>query len=387
MIMSFLQAAEAADTIVSSRLPGGVGTDLIEAGYDLKGFQIKAKSCDWGPMAGFICQLPFLNKAGYSKIGYNTSYIIDYLTALDSFSGRITEISEIETRLNEVKKLLPDESQIKALSSLQHELDLSKVLLTEVTGPLNLQQVEGAITLIEKLAIETAIETAINKSFATIDNAKAELATVKEKIFSIYNKKIGKVVKEYRAAEHQNAAWSGENTIPPGGNAPFMPLKRSFGADINSAIATVKTMNGVISANKFSASSTDTIVGVAVNNATAAKTEGTSTIKVDFMLKKDPTVPGSGETTLWKIYYKTITYRKQGNGPFVDAINVYTTSLADSEATSLILQAKIRGEKPLSQRPLLRPTRSNAKKHSLRASPGFMREMPPKKMPPGTIIR
>src|SRR5688500_6154602 len=68
MIYSFVSTAKETGTIVLSRTPGGAGIDLINAGYDLKGFQIKAKSCSWGPMSGFICQLPFFNKAGAKKI-------------------------------------------------------------------------------------------------------------------------------------------------------------------------------------------------------------------------------------------------------------------------------------------------------------------------------
>ncbi len=68
---AFLRTADDTNCVVMSRAPGGAGTELIRHGYDLKGFLIKAKSCNWGPMAGFLCQIPALNKYGSKKIAYN----------------------------------------------------------------------------------------------------------------------------------------------------------------------------------------------------------------------------------------------------------------------------------------------------------------------------
>lgn len=68
---AFLRTADDTNCVVMSRVPGPATTGLIRAGHDLKGFLIKAKSCTWGPMAGFLCQIPALNKYGSSKISYN----------------------------------------------------------------------------------------------------------------------------------------------------------------------------------------------------------------------------------------------------------------------------------------------------------------------------
>ena len=54
---AFQLAANELHMVVLSRVPGGSCTDLIAAGHDLKGHFIKAKSCDFGPMSGFLCQL------------------------------------------------------------------------------------------------------------------------------------------------------------------------------------------------------------------------------------------------------------------------------------------------------------------------------------------
>src|SRR5208283_2568479 len=40
--------------VISSRELNPLCTDLVLEGYAAKGFHIKAKTCDWGPMAGFV---------------------------------------------------------------------------------------------------------------------------------------------------------------------------------------------------------------------------------------------------------------------------------------------------------------------------------------------
>jgi len=55
-VNAFLETADNLDCIVMSRTPEGPTTTLIDDGYDLKGFEIKSKSCNWGPMAGFFMQ-------------------------------------------------------------------------------------------------------------------------------------------------------------------------------------------------------------------------------------------------------------------------------------------------------------------------------------------
>jgi hypothetical protein len=42
------------NAIILSRAPGIYATGLIEENYASKGYHNKAKSCDWGPMAGFV---------------------------------------------------------------------------------------------------------------------------------------------------------------------------------------------------------------------------------------------------------------------------------------------------------------------------------------------
>ena len=64
LVDTFQMTADHMCCVVSTRTPGAAATGLIDERYDLKGFKIKAKSCDWGPMAGFVCQIPHFNKKG-----------------------------------------------------------------------------------------------------------------------------------------------------------------------------------------------------------------------------------------------------------------------------------------------------------------------------------
>jgi hypothetical protein len=78
MVKTFLQTADNLDCVITSRIPEGPAGGLIAEGYDLKGYEIKSKSCTWGPMAGFLCKLPILSKYGFGKIEENYKYAAVY---------------------------------------------------------------------------------------------------------------------------------------------------------------------------------------------------------------------------------------------------------------------------------------------------------------------
>lgn len=59
---AFIRTANATNSVLMSRVPGMAATMLINERYDLKGYFVKAKSCNWGPMAGFICSTPEFSK-------------------------------------------------------------------------------------------------------------------------------------------------------------------------------------------------------------------------------------------------------------------------------------------------------------------------------------
>jgi hypothetical protein len=74
----FKGVADNLNGVVSTRVPGGATTQLIEARHDLKGYFIKAKSCNWGPMSGFLCRHPAFNKNGAFGIESNLTSHYDY---------------------------------------------------------------------------------------------------------------------------------------------------------------------------------------------------------------------------------------------------------------------------------------------------------------------
>jgi hypothetical protein len=60
----FQYVANETRCIISSRSVGKYATSLLLESYATKGFHNKAKSCDWGPMAGFVLADPAFTKRG-----------------------------------------------------------------------------------------------------------------------------------------------------------------------------------------------------------------------------------------------------------------------------------------------------------------------------------
>lgn len=59
------------ECVIIVRATGPTCLGPLEEGYDTKGYRIHGKSCDWGPMAGFVMRDPRLNKYGMGKAGFN----------------------------------------------------------------------------------------------------------------------------------------------------------------------------------------------------------------------------------------------------------------------------------------------------------------------------
>lgn len=103
----FAQAARQEKCIISSRQLGRVCTGLMREGYDTKGFRMKSKSCDFGPMAGFICVDERLHKKGPN---YNKQQKADVVHALHGddwdttgrWKASVEQICLTETRLREL---------------------------------------------------------------------------------------------------------------------------------------------------------------------------------------------------------------------------------------------------------------------------------------------
>ena len=65
----FAKVANGSDCVILSRAVGIYATGLLEENYASKGFHNKAKSCNWGPMAGFVLNDPRFTKVGGSEGG------------------------------------------------------------------------------------------------------------------------------------------------------------------------------------------------------------------------------------------------------------------------------------------------------------------------------
>lgn len=68
---AFLNVARQERVVIMVRATGPTCHGLLAEGYDTKGYRIHGKSCDWGPMAGFVMRDPRLNKYGMKKVGFN----------------------------------------------------------------------------------------------------------------------------------------------------------------------------------------------------------------------------------------------------------------------------------------------------------------------------
>lgn len=62
----FQRVANETNCVIASRSVGKYATGLILENYTSKGFHVKAKSCNWGPMAGFVLSDPRFTKRGAS---------------------------------------------------------------------------------------------------------------------------------------------------------------------------------------------------------------------------------------------------------------------------------------------------------------------------------
>lgn len=60
----FQRIATRTKCVIASRAVGKYATGLLREGYATKGFHNKAKSCNWGPMAGFVLSDPRFTKRG-----------------------------------------------------------------------------------------------------------------------------------------------------------------------------------------------------------------------------------------------------------------------------------------------------------------------------------
>lgn len=92
---AFQEVANAQGCIIMSRAVGTACTQLIEEGYSSKGFHVKAKSCNWGPMSGFVLEDPNLTKRGPDEVGKQTH---DLEHAFEDWNAKATPLYISEAR-------------------------------------------------------------------------------------------------------------------------------------------------------------------------------------------------------------------------------------------------------------------------------------------------
>ena len=95
----FLNIAKETNCVIMTRTPGKACGQLLDQGYDAKGFWIKSKSCDWGPMAGFVCLDPIFNKAkeegALSNICYSSEALVGINQKKTFEDGKLAGVSQI----------------------------------------------------------------------------------------------------------------------------------------------------------------------------------------------------------------------------------------------------------------------------------------------------
>jgi hypothetical protein len=93
---AFAAVAAAQRCLVSVRKTGPTCLQLLEQGYDTKGFRIHGKSCDWGPMAGFVMRDPRLNKSGLQTARYNALEHEESLTDRAKRAGWVASVTPLK---------------------------------------------------------------------------------------------------------------------------------------------------------------------------------------------------------------------------------------------------------------------------------------------------
>jgi len=101
----FAKVAEETNSVVSTRAVGIYATQLINEGYATKGYHVKAKSCDWGPMAGFVLADPALGKKGTGgkAVGWQENKVAE---AINKYGAMAIPLYISETRRNGLPALM-----------------------------------------------------------------------------------------------------------------------------------------------------------------------------------------------------------------------------------------------------------------------------------------
>lgn len=95
-----LEVAEQKNSIVMVRVPGKFVPGLVTQGYASKGYHNKTKSCNWGPMAGFVLNHPLFSKAGLTRKGQEKQ--VKYIYNARAHGAGRTQVKLTQIRLDEL---------------------------------------------------------------------------------------------------------------------------------------------------------------------------------------------------------------------------------------------------------------------------------------------
>lgn len=98
-----VDVAKRLNTAILFREPGLAAQSLIADSYAMKGFRIDTKSCNWGPMRGFVCVDPRLSKAnadGGSYAAKNEKWTHEALAGeiVEKFFGKVDAAESADWR-------------------------------------------------------------------------------------------------------------------------------------------------------------------------------------------------------------------------------------------------------------------------------------------------
>lgn len=137
----FQTVASETDCVIAVRAIGPCVTGLVRAGHASKGFHIKAKSCDWGPMAGFVLSDPRLTKHSIAS-GASERQRRDIHTAIHQFGAQETQVHLSGQRLAELITMgcmaevsrAPDAMVVSAISPAKKRMTFVLKRQTNIAG-------------------------------------------------------------------------------------------------------------------------------------------------------------------------------------------------------------------------------------------------------------
>jgi hypothetical protein len=132
------EVAERFNCVIMFREPGKLAQGLIAESYAMKGFRIDTKSCDWGPMAGFVCADPRLSKGLRQKEAFNREYTGHALSGhLGRSFVRPDDRDELKSWKANVVPIVISEQRI-------HELVMKRIIRPQYTGSFIISGVSNA---------------------------------------------------------------------------------------------------------------------------------------------------------------------------------------------------------------------------------------------------